>query len=157
MKREFETNWERELDTRLKSLPEMEAPMDLLANVMGAIEKRQSLAWYRRPYYTWSNSLKYTGGLVLAFLGGVIALGAYYGFNTLTSSAGAADAGVWLESLFEIANGLGRSVTAIGRTVLGTYALGILLFATFVYGSLFGTSAFVYKILRHRMGGEHVA
>lgn len=157
MKRDFETKWERELDARLKALPEMQAPVDLMSKVMGAIEQRRSLAWYRRPYYTWSNGLKYAGGFALALLGAVIAIGAYYGFNAVSSSAGAADAGIWLESLFDIANSLGRSVAAIGRTVLGPYALGILLCATFVYGSLFGTSAFVYKILRQRMGGEHVA
>ncbi|OUW17019.1 MAG: hypothetical protein CBD18_05770 [Opitutales bacterium TMED158] len=157
MKREFETNWERELDARMKALPEMEAPMDLLANVMGAIEKRQTLAWYRRPYYTWSSGLKYGGGLILAVLGASIAVAAYYGFNAVSSSTEATGAGVWLESLFEIADGLGSSVAAIGRTILGTYALGILLFATVVYGSLFGTSAFVYRILKQRMGGEHVA
>lgn len=157
MKREFENEWERELDTRLKGLPEMKAPMDLLANVMGAIEKRQSLAWYRRPYYTWSSSLKFGGAFALALLGTTFALGSYYGLNAVSTSSAIAGIGEWFSSLFGVLDGLSGSLTAIGRTVLGKYALGILLAASLFYGVIIGAGSFVYKIMRQKMEGGHVA
>lgn len=156
MKREIETQWERELDARLKQLPEVEAPANLLANVMGAIEKRQTLAWYRRPYYTWSDSMKLGGGFALVLVGVLFAFGSYYGMNAASISTEIEGLGQWFASLFEVMDGLRRSIVAIGRTVLGQYALALLLVASLVYGSIFGTGAFVYKILRQRTGGEHV-
>ncbi len=148
MSKEFENEWERELDARLKSLPEMEAPTNLIANVMGIIEQRSSLAWYRRPYYTWTSSTKVAMGVMSALLGVLIFAGYRYGMDAASMSTVKMEIGQRIGSALEIANGLKTGLAAVGRVALGQYAIALLILTSVVCGLAFGTGTAVWKLLR---------
>lgn len=60
--------WERELDRRLKNLPDRPAPADLAPRVLAAIAARAQAPWYRRPWTRWPRSVQVFSLAVTSFL-----------------------------------------------------------------------------------------
>ena len=65
--------WERDLDRRLKELPELQAPSSIATNVMHSIAQRERSAWYSRSWNFWPQGLK-IGGVVAAVGVAILAL-----------------------------------------------------------------------------------
>jgi hypothetical protein len=63
---------EIEIDRELKALPQLSAPVTLLAKVMAAIAARLELPWYRRAWQTWPNNLRWSSLALLLISFGAI-------------------------------------------------------------------------------------
>ncbi len=152
MNREIESDWECDLDKRLKSLGELDAPSRLIPKIMGKIENRRSLNWYRQPYYTWSTLNKIKACLAFSFLSMLVTVSYYQGMHLDLSGWINAEIGQRVSSLSNGFDGLIRGLSVLGRTILMKYVLALSLLIIIVYGSVFSSGIFVVRILRQRMG-----
>jgi hypothetical protein len=57
---------EQFISAKLRSLPERKAPPALIGNVLAALQARQALPWWQRPWATWPTLPKLAFGPVLA-------------------------------------------------------------------------------------------
>jgi hypothetical protein len=111
---EFECAWERRLDAQLRQLPELEAPADLVPNVMALVRTREAQrarAWWRRPASTWHPALRVSFGIT-----GVVVLAALILGTHL----------LWPELL---ATSAAKTVSAIGAKLAALWEAGRTLYA----------------------------
>src|SRR5882762_10520527 len=107
---------EIEVDRQLKSLPELPAPLSLLPRVMAVIAARMALPWYRRPWATWPERLRWSSlAALLALFGGLC----YGGWGV--SNAAAPSISQRFSTLTSLWNALNDLLTAI---VIGFRHLG---------------------------------
>lgn len=69
MHREPKDSLEAWADRALKQLPERRAPARFAPKVLAAIQKRQALPWYRRPWLSWPRQFQVLSLGTLATLG----------------------------------------------------------------------------------------
>jgi len=63
---------EIKIDREIKALPELHAPPSLLVRVMAAINAMAQRPWYRRPWATWPDRIRWSSFVgLLALFGGL--------------------------------------------------------------------------------------
>jgi hypothetical protein len=63
------------IHSRLQQLPEREAPEDLLANVMAAVNARQNRPWWKEPFTSWPRGVQ---SILFILLGSLFSALAYF-------------------------------------------------------------------------------
>ena len=128
------------LDRTLRELPLRRAPPTLEARVIGELERRAALPWWRRSFAHWpllarAGFLVLCGVLIrLAFLGG-------------TAAVAGVDSLVWARQAGMLVMSLGNLAAVIARLspphwlYEGAAVCGVL------YAVLFGLGAVVYRLL----------
>lgn len=128
------------LDRTLRELPLRRAPPTLQARVIGELERRAALPWWRRSFAHWplparAAFLVLCGALIrLAFVGGTAAVAG------VDSLVWARQAGILLMSLGNVAAAIAR-ISPPHWLYEGAAVCGAL------YAVLFGLGAMVYRLL----------
>lgn len=128
------------LDRTLRELPLRRAPPTLEARVIGELERRAALPWWRRSFAHWpllarAAFLVLCGALIrLAFLGGAAAVAG------VDSLVWARQAGILVMSLGNLAAAIAR-ISPPHWLYQGAAVCGAL------YAVLFGLGAVVYRLL----------
>ena len=154
MKHEFEYEWEKELDQRLKNLPEKKAPDSLIANVMAEIDRRSQKAWYQQSYYQWPVAVKIASMTLFAGLGIAVFFIFNFSWNSEIVLGAKEQLGAFFQSCADFVSALGRAALVITRSFFGIYTLALMVLAFFVYGTVFGTGTLLWRHLGR--GGLHV-
>jgi hypothetical protein len=140
---------ERFIHEQLRKLPEHEAPVNLVENVMKAIAAHESLPWWKQPFTSWprNNQALLFAALALAFCGAVYA--AWSPAEQLTAG-----------SLVERARPFAW-ITGVAQTVFGSFMLAMrnlpwqwmaAIAAVFMimYAACVGAGLALYRITAHR-------
>jgi hypothetical protein len=128
------------LDRTLRELPLRRAPPTLEARVIGELERRAALPWWRRSFAHWpllarAAFLVICGALIrLAFLGGAAAVARV-------------DSLIWARQAGMLVMSLGNLVAAIARISAPHWLYEGVAVCGVLYAILFGLGAVVYRVL----------
>jgi hypothetical protein len=101
---------ETEIDRELKNLPELSAPVTLLARVMSGIGQQSALPWYRRSWQGWPMPLQAASlAVMLALFGGLC-----YGSWLFAQSPGASHATQSISGWFSEAGSAWNTLNVLG-------------------------------------------
>jgi hypothetical protein len=145
--------FEAQLDYALKQLPPLTAPTTLLPRVFAEIERRATLCWYRRPWYSWSPALRYASlALLIASFAGLC-----FGGWEILSSPGAVTLGERFTAFFGLLSTLATTLLTLLRAVLALVlrlhplALGALVLVTgAMAASCLGLGTLYYRVATAR-------
>jgi hypothetical protein len=139
---------ERLLDQALHDLPLRRAPPTLESRLLGELERRAALPWWRRSFTHWpllarAVFLVICGALIrLAFLGGA---GAAAGVHSLQESGALSVS--WAHQVAVLVASGGNLAALLGRTVPATWLYAGITVCAVLYAALFGLGAALYRTL----------
>lgn len=145
MYQEPDKNLERLIHQRLRALPEMEAPDNLVQDVMKKIEARRAAVWWKRAWPEWPRGMQIlSAALLLGLLGSVFAFhdSILASINELISRITAGSQflkPIWtlIETLLQVGQILAGSIKSqimiIGMVVVGMLYLSTIGLGTMVY------------------------
>lgn len=116
-------SFERELDRRMKALPERRAPRGLSARVLAAVELR-SRPWHARPFWTWTPAAQ--GAFVAALTLGASALA---GTATVAGGEASAALGARVDWVLTLLAALGAAAWSVKAFVAAACAAALALCA----------------------------
>jgi hypothetical protein len=138
----------RSLDRALHELPWRRAPATLEARVLGELERRAALPWWRRSFSHWpvlarAVFLVICAALVkLALVEGAAAVG---GVRALHESGALSPA--WLRDVTVLGTAAGNLAMLLARTVPPSWAYQGVAVCAALYVVLFGLGALFYRTL----------
>lgn len=145
---EAEQKLERLIDRTLRGLPLRPAPTSLETRVLGELERRAALPWWRRSFAQWPQSARAAfvlmcGALVaLAFPGGDWAAA---GLRSLHVSG--ALSMPWAQQATALAGAASELGASLARAVPAHWVYGGLAVSAALYAALFGLGAAAYRTL----------
>jgi hypothetical protein len=138
---------ERLLERTLRELPLRQAPPTLESRVLGELQRRAALPWWRRSFAHWPPAARAAfvvmgAGLVkLAFLGGAWTAA---GMGSLHDSAAAMP---WAHQAVAIVGAAGGFVISLVRAVPPDWIQDGLVVSAVLYAALFGLGIAAYRML----------
>jgi hypothetical protein len=141
---------ERLVDRALRDLPLRRAPLTLESRVLGELERRAALPWWRRSFAYWpllarAVFLVICGALIrVAFLGGATAVA---GVRSLS----------WARELGALAASTAHLAASLAHTVPPAWAYEGVAVGAALYAVLFGLGAAVYRTLYLPSAGDSIA
>jgi len=153
MNPEYEKQLEARIDRELKELGELPAPRAFASRVLGAIERRAALPWYRRSWQTWPAAWQWTSLAVLLVMFGGLCWGGWELTRSATVTAGApevagrfAGLGVFWRTL----NALGSAVSVVVQGLGTGYIAGGVLALFLAYVSCIGLGTVYVRLAMAR-------
>jgi hypothetical protein len=146
---ESQEGLERLLDRTLRELPLRRAPFTLESRVLGELERRAALPWWRRSFAYWpllarAAFLVICGGLIrLAFLAGATTVA---GVRSLS----------WAREVGAITVSAADLAALLARTEPPTWAYEGIAVCAVLYAVLFGLAAAVYRTLYLQPPGNSI-
>lgn len=133
------TDMERQLDRLLRALPPRRAPSSLEARVLGQLERRAALPWWRRSFAHWPLPARAAflvvcvASIRLAFLG------------STTAAAGVRSLS-WARQVGMLASSVGHLAALMAPTAPPGWLFEGVAFCAVLYVVLFGLGAAVYRL-----------
>jgi hypothetical protein len=138
---------ERLLDRTLRELPLRRAPLTLDSRVLGELQRRAALPWWRKSFAHWPPAARALfvvigAGLVkLAFLGGTWTA---EGMGSLHESAAAMP---WARQAVAVVGAAGGFVLSLAHAVPPEWIQDGLAVSAVLYAALFGLGIAAYRML----------
>ena len=129
---------------RLRALPERAAPAALEARVLGVLERRAALPWWRRSYVHWPAGLRYV--FILALAAGATGVLAF-GRSQVTAQALSELAlrFPWIAFLQSVGSNLLDTGRALFDSIPTYWLYGVGALLVVCYGGLLGLGAAFYR------------
>jgi hypothetical protein len=154
MNSEHDQQLEAEINRALKALPELTAPASLASRVMAAIDKRDTVPWYRRSWQSWPLAVRCCslGVMLLLFCAACFAAWTFSGSGM--SALALQKAGEWASGFEVVLNTLGAILNAfvlVGKKLGTGFIAACLIVAGLSYvmfvglGTLYVRLAFVKR------------
>ena len=149
MNAEYEKQLEAVIRHELDALAELEAPPEIARRVMGVIEQRAALPWYRREWQTWPLALRAgsLAGLVATFACLCFGTAQLARFATLTPAA--REVSGWFSlanaawnAVNVLTNAMGLAFRSLGPAVL----IGSAVLLLFCYAACLGLGTIYWRL-----------
>jgi hypothetical protein len=131
---------ERMLDQTLTALPLRPAPATLEARVLGELQRRAALPWWRRSFAHWPLPARAAFIALCAVSIGLALWGAAAAADVVLSLAWAREAGILLITGANLA-------ASLSHAALPAWLYGVIAVIALLYAFLFGLGAAVYRTL----------
>jgi hypothetical protein len=131
---------ERTVDRALAALPLRRAPSTLEARVLGELQRRAALPWWRRSFAHWPMSAR------AAFLA-LCAVSMGLGLQAAAAATVAVQSLAWARAAGMLLVSGGNLVVSLTHAALPAWMYGIIVALALLYAFLFGLGAVVYHTL----------
>jgi hypothetical protein len=110
---EYQKRLEKEVDRKLKDLPELIAPPTLMLRILAAIERRLHLPWYQQSWQRWPIAIRAAALVLLLAMFGVVCFGTWKLSHLETVSTAMQRPLGWLAEFGAIWHALGAVANAV--------------------------------------------
>jgi|GEM_PF-1628751 hypothetical protein len=141
---------EQALHAKLRALPEVPAPASLAPVVLAALSRRASPPWWRQPWFAWPVSVR-AATAVLALA--VLALGGWFSagaWQGVTAARGTAADWISQSWLVESGATVMRAMAALSRSVYALVLIGAGLLVATVYSATLVMGALCWRLAATR-------
>jgi hypothetical protein len=154
---EFDQKLERLLSASLRAIPARRAPRSLESRILGELQRRAALPWWRRGFSDWPLPARATFLALCAALVGATFLdgvSAALGAHSITDLA--AGALLWMRPLLALVSSGGGVLSSLAHVIPAAWIYAGLAAGTLLYVALFGLGATAYRTLyiRPSMAGS---
>ena len=141
MNPEYEKQLEEAISRELKALPPLIAPATLISRVLGAIENRVALPWYRQSWPVWPLALRAASLLILLSMFGLLCFAGWKVSQAQSALAAMHAVAGWFSSastLWNAMNALGAAAIVVANHLGTGFIIGCLVAAVIGYGLCVG-------------------
>ena len=117
MDSQYEDRLAQEIDRKLKSLPELQAPATLISRVNAALAQRRSLPWYRQPWPAWPVPMRAAAFVMLSAFFASLCLAASWLPDVKSCLVACHYAAGWLSGLTTLWNASNALITTLAQAV----------------------------------------
>ncbi len=145
---EAEQELERLMQRTLHGLPLRRAPLTLESRVLGELQRRAALPWWRHSFAQWPRAARSTFVLLCAALAGLVFRGGLWAIAGLESLH---ESGVlslpWARQALMLTGTAGELAASLVRAVPPDWVYEGLAVSALLYTALFGLAAAAYRTL----------
>src|SRR5688572_23208712 len=153
MNPEHEKQLEACVQRELSALGELQAPRGLAARILGTIEQRAAVPWYRRAWQTWPMAWQAASLIVLLAMFGGLCFGVVELSRVASGSAAGQQVSQWFVGFGVLWNAAGVLVNALGKAIqqLGLGVIvGFVLALAVGYAACFGLGTVYVRLAMAR-------